>query len=323
MGPGGGGDKPVTFAYICTNGTAVDGTTGTEDTEKCSSCEIGFKVHSTTEWCVESVPPAVVTNLAASLPTPLVGTVQLDWTDPTDTDFSHVLISWTPDTPNAPIRVNTGTPTTIIIPATALTVGTAYTFTAVSVDATDNESAASTGTTAVIPLHTPNALFATTVGTTYPPQANVVSGSGTTADPYVIPLVAGVTATTPIVIEFDHSGETIVAIVEHFRITNMPTGAGYTSSTLAWSFKEGADDSTNLAFYRRIDGEIPDITVSVGRIDMAVAKDSMTCGAGGDDSCEMGTRTIHIGAMPTSARTFGFLLFNSTSTDSLTFTLTP
>ena len=49
-----GGDKPVTFAYICTNGTKAEGTTKTEGTEKCSACETGFALSSANECAVDS-----------------------------------------------------------------------------------------------------------------------------------------------------------------------------------------------------------------------------------------------------------------------------
>ena len=49
-----GDDKPVTFAYICTGGTAVEGTTKTEDTEKCSACETGFVLSSANECATDS-----------------------------------------------------------------------------------------------------------------------------------------------------------------------------------------------------------------------------------------------------------------------------
>ena len=210
---------------------------------------------------------------------------------------------------------------TVIGASSGLTVGRAYTFTAVSVDATDNESAASTGMTAVIPLHTPDALFATTVGTTYPVQANVVSGSGTSTDPYVIPLVAGVNSVTPIVIEFDHSGETIVMSTnEHFRIDNMPTGASYTSSIIEWTFKAGAGFFILL---RKVDGETPSSTDTTGRVGRTIIRSSADCGSGSDESCAMNTETDDTTLMPTSARTFGLLGTALSATDNLTLTLTP
>ena len=365
MGPGGDGDKPVTFAYICTNGTvadgtaeaknteqcttcntgfeltsdkqcvteafayictngtAVDGTTGTENAEKCSSCENGFKVHSITEQCVESVPPAVVT-LTATLPSPSVGTVQLVWTEPADTDFSHLLISWTPDTPAEPIRVNTGT-TTTIIPASGLTSGRAYTFTAVSVDALDNMSAASTGATATPVFSCDSPLFATTDGETYGGSANVARGSGTSGDPYVIPLVDGVAPACPIEIDFDHSGETLTGGDEYFRIDNMPTGASYTSSTFAWDYKGGSSVG-NIVLNLRTDGATttPASPIASTSIRFTInARASLTCGVARDESCAMNTVTDDTNFMPTTARTFAFFLGSASATDSMTVTLTP
>ena len=52
VGPG--GDKPVTFAYICTNGTKAEGTAKTEGTEKCSACETGFALSSANECATDS-----------------------------------------------------------------------------------------------------------------------------------------------------------------------------------------------------------------------------------------------------------------------------
>ena len=362
MGPGGDGDKPVTFAYICTNGTkaegmaeaenteqctacetgfeltsdklcvteafayictngtAVDGTTGTENTEKCSSCETGFKVHSTTEQCVESVPPAVVT-LTASLPSPSVGTVKLDWSEPADTDFSHVLISWTPDPPDSPIQVNKGTRTTII-GASALTIGTPYTFTAVSVDTLGNESDDSAGATAT-PVFDCSKLFATTTGGPFSPQANVASDSGTLADPYLIPLIAGVPTTCSIVIAFDYSAVSSESI-EHFRIENMPTGATYTSATVAWTVKDPAPFSNIFRLRFRVDGEIPDPSVSAGRIGDPIFLSDMNCGSAGDESCGVTPSiTYNFNLMPTSERTFGFRSQNPALRSTLTVTLTP
>ena len=49
-----GDDKPVTFAYICTGGTAVEGTAKTEGTEKCSACDAGFVLSSANECATDS-----------------------------------------------------------------------------------------------------------------------------------------------------------------------------------------------------------------------------------------------------------------------------
>ena len=50
VGPG--GDKPVTFAYICPNGTVTAGTAPAKNTEKCSACNTGFNLTANT--CVAS-----------------------------------------------------------------------------------------------------------------------------------------------------------------------------------------------------------------------------------------------------------------------------
>ena len=52
MGPG--GDKPVTFAYICTNGTKAEGTAKVKDTEKCSACETGFALNADMQCATDS-----------------------------------------------------------------------------------------------------------------------------------------------------------------------------------------------------------------------------------------------------------------------------
>ena len=325
MGPGGDGDKPVTFAYICTNGTAVDGTTGTENTEKCSACNSGFKLSSVKQCVVpgDETPPAVVT-LTASLPSPSVGTVKLDWAEPADTDFSHLLISWTPaSVPAVPaVRVNKGTITTVI-GASGLISGTAYTFTAISVDTSGNESADSAGATATPVFSCDSPLFATTAGTTYAGSVNVASGAGTEASPYLIPLIDGVLTTCPIEIAFDHSAVDPVFIIEYFRIDNMPTGASYTSSTVAWVYKGATAGGSAFAVARRVDGEIPTSAVTLGRQLYSVAKGQMICGAGSDASCAMGTKIDNADLISTSARTFGLFLQAPSITDSLTLTLTP
>ena len=221
-----------TIVYICTNGIIAEGVAPTASTEKCSACDAGFELDPANTCVVDITAPAVVT-LTTSLPS--VGTVGLSWTEPADADFSHLLISWTPNLPDAPIQVNKGTTTTVIA-ASGLTSGTPYTFTAISVDTTGNESAASTGAMAT-PLSCPNPLFATTTGGPYTPQANVASGSGAVNNPRLIPLVDGIHPTCPIIIEVDSSSLTLAGSLSYYRIDNMPIGATYTSSTLAWNFK--------------------------------------------------------------------------------------
>ena len=65
VGPG--GDKPVTFAYICPNGTVTAGTAPAKNTEKCSACDEGYTLDSA-EACVASAPvvPAGHFSLASS-----------------------------------------------------------------------------------------------------------------------------------------------------------------------------------------------------------------------------------------------------------------
>ena len=63
MGPG--GDKPVTFAYICTNGTKAEGTAKTEGTEKCSACETGFALSSANECATDSDGDGTADNVDA------------------------------------------------------------------------------------------------------------------------------------------------------------------------------------------------------------------------------------------------------------------
>ena len=89
-----------------------------------------------------TAPPSAVT-LAA---TPAAnGGVVITWRDPssTDTDFSHILLSWTPadGTAPGPQRINRGVGTATVA---GLTDGVEYTFTAVSFDTTGNQSSAST-----------------------------------------------------------------------------------------------------------------------------------------------------------------------------------
>ncbi len=88
--------------------------------------------------------PEEATNLPPSPVTPEInllvnGDVEITWTDPTDADFSHILITWEPVDPNVPqpLRVEKGTETATI---TGLDDGTEYTFTVISVDTDGNEA---------------------------------------------------------------------------------------------------------------------------------------------------------------------------------------
>lgn len=82
----------------------------------------------------DNTAPAEVTNLSA---TPGDGQIALTWTDPTDNDFTKVLITYTPGG-NTAIEIGKGTQTATI---TNLTNGTEYRFTLKTVDASGNESA--------------------------------------------------------------------------------------------------------------------------------------------------------------------------------------
>ena len=103
----------------------------------------------TTAAASDSTPPAVVTDLAGTVS--VFTTVTLTWTDPTDADFSNLLISWQPAGPTGstmqPLSVNKGTQTATV---TGLMQATDYSFTAISVDVAGNRSVASTARAAAM-----------------------------------------------------------------------------------------------------------------------------------------------------------------------------
>ncbi len=100
--------------------------------------------------------PGVVTLASTVLAN---GSIQVTWTDPTDSDFSHILLSWAPmDGIDQPLTIVKDVETATI---TGLTDGTQYTFTAKSVDESDNESADSTGIMATADASGPSAVTAT------------------------------------------------------------------------------------------------------------------------------------------------------------------
>jgi chitodextrinase len=84
----------------------------------------------------DTTPPAKVTGLDAA---PGNGQATLTWTDPTDTDFHHVEITFTPEVTGVtqPITVAKGIRSRTI---TGLANGTAYTFTVKAVDDSGNKS---------------------------------------------------------------------------------------------------------------------------------------------------------------------------------------
>ena len=85
-----------------------------------------------------SAPPPVTLTASAQAG----ASVEITWTEPTDTDYSHILLSWIPEggAPAQPLRVDRGTATATI---TGLSDSMEYMFTAISVDALGNESAPS------------------------------------------------------------------------------------------------------------------------------------------------------------------------------------
>ena len=98
-----------------------------------------------------ATPPAERANV---MPTATVNTATVTWTEPTVSDFSHVLITWSPDdgSPEQPLRVDAGTTTATLI---NLESATEYTVTIQSVDTVGNTSTGITTTaTTAAPLTT-------------------------------------------------------------------------------------------------------------------------------------------------------------------------
>ena len=98
----------------------------------------------------DTTPPGLVTNLRAVQGAG--ASAQISWTEPFDSDLTHILLSWEPpdgswEAPDgssgntsSPVTLPSGTHTATI---KGLTDGTEYSFTAVSVDTAGNMSAAS------------------------------------------------------------------------------------------------------------------------------------------------------------------------------------
>ena len=103
-------------------------------------------------------PPGAVTPTATAA---VGGSVNVTWTDPSDEDFSHILLSWTPATPgdNQPLRIDAGIQAANV---TGLADGT-YMFTATSVDAVGNQSVASAASSTTTDGTAPAAVTATAV----------------------------------------------------------------------------------------------------------------------------------------------------------------
>ena len=113
-------------------------------------------------------PPAEVTNVMSTTTT---NTATVTWTEPTATDFSHVLITWTPNdgtTPAQPLRVNKGTETATLMD---LEPGTEYSITIKSVDTVGNTSPGTTTTVTTVML-TPTKITG--------PTATVITADGST-----------------------------------------------------------------------------------------------------------------------------------------------
>ena len=113
----------------------------------------------------DTTPPAPITNLRTVQRAD--GEVQVSWTEPLDSDLSHILLLWAPTDggPSSPPRnVPAGTSTATV---TTLISGTEYSFSAVSVDTTGNISAISQSSVvtadATAPTAAPTALAASAI----------------------------------------------------------------------------------------------------------------------------------------------------------------
>ncbi len=84
----------------------------------------------------DTSPPTEVTPTVSAAPD---GSAEITWTDPTDADFSHVLITWEPAVAGVeqPVRVEKGAQMATI---TGLNDGIEYTFTVASVDTAGNQA---------------------------------------------------------------------------------------------------------------------------------------------------------------------------------------
>ena len=102
----------------------------------------------------DGTPPGLVVLAAAARAD---GSIEVTWTDPDDTDFSHILLSWTSvgGAVTPPLAIPSGTQTATI---PGLTDGTEYTFTAKSVDVSGNLSADSAAVQATADSTPPEAV---------------------------------------------------------------------------------------------------------------------------------------------------------------------
>ncbi len=123
---------------------------------------------TTVDVTADASAPAEVTNVMS---TTTANTATVTWTEPTVSDFSHVLITWMPNEgtiPAQPLRVNAGTETATLM---NLASTTDYTVTIRSVDTAGNTS---TGTTTTATTIAPSTTEVTG------PTATVITADGST-----------------------------------------------------------------------------------------------------------------------------------------------
>ncbi len=101
----------------------------------------------------DTEPPGNVTDVSIAVSTDVdtnTASVVLNWTNPTDSDFSHVEITWTPNPPDEPQTTDQTTLTVNDLPV--LPGGQLYSFTILSVDALDNKTDLDAGKTIVVSI---------------------------------------------------------------------------------------------------------------------------------------------------------------------------
>jgi diketogulonate reductase-like aldo/keto reductase len=128
------GEQTVVIGGL-TNGTAY--TFNLKTVDKSGNKSAGITSSAYTPLAADpddNTPPAEVSALNGTSGN---NQITLNWTDPSDSDFAKVIITYTPGG-NAAIEVGKGAQTAII---TNLANGTEYTFTLKTVDASGNESA--------------------------------------------------------------------------------------------------------------------------------------------------------------------------------------
>jgi hypothetical protein len=199
------------------NGTPYTFTVKTVDTTGNESD--GVTTTATPE--ADETAPAEVTDLAATN-----GDREsvLAWTDPTDADFDHVVITWD-NGGTDPVSVAKGVQT---YTATGLTNGTEYTFTVKTADTTGNVSVTGVTTTATPAASTPDTT----------PPAEVTDLSATNGDTESV-----LAWTDPVDADFDHvvitwdnGGTDPVSVAkgeETYTATSLANGTLYTFTVKA------------------------------------------------------------------------------------------